>query len=250
MSRYEAYMDSTSLSSLDSSIRVLDIQPADVSPSIRTVRIANIPGALVTNKMVEKSSVTIFFEIHKYSTSDRIAVCQKVHKWAKGTFLTTSDRSGQRLHAVCESYPNPNAKGWTEPLSITFSGYAPPFWEETTAVTKTILGSGTESLVIPGTEEAFVSAAVTVTGSATSMTFTVDGKSIVLSGLTTVANDVIALGYNNQILYVNRNNTSIRDKVTASSADVLKVQCGGTSSLHFESDGTCSCAYSIRGCWL
>ncbi len=250
-SRYEAYMDGTSLSSLDTSIRVLDIQQADVTPTFRTVSIANTPGAIITKQVIDKSAVDIIFEIHKYNPADRLAVAQKVQKWAQGAILTTSDRTNQRLHAVCESFPNPNAKGWTEPLTIRFGGYNPPYWENTTATTATINLYGTETVDVPGNApEALVEATVTASYTITEITFTLNGKTIKLEGLSVANGDTVTMGYNDQILTIKHGSTSVLDKVTSSSADVLKAVCGASNTFGFDADGAAVCVFSVRGCWL
>ena len=220
-SRYEAYMDNVSLSSLDSSILVLDIQPADVTPNIRTLSIANTPGAIVTKKTIDKSAVDIIFEIHKYNPADRLAVAQQIQKWANGSILKTSDRTNQRLHAVCESFPNPNAKGWTEPLTIRFAGYNPPYWEDTTATTVEFALDGTETVAIPGNApESFVTASVAVSTATTEMTFTVNSKSISLTGLSVASGGTVTMGYSNQILTIKHGSTSILNKVSSSNKSI------------------------------
>lgn len=251
ISRYEAYMDGVALSSLDDSIYVLDIQPAVVKPGVKTFKPANAPGAIVTRKDIERSAVTIIFEIHKYNPAERLAICQKVQKWADGSVLTTSDRTGQRLKGICEAYPAATAKHWTAPLSVTIVGYTPPYWENTTATTTTIAVEGTNTVEVPGNApEAFVSATVTASYAITEMEFTVAGKTIRLEGLNVANGDVVSLGYNKQLLQIRHGTTSIVNKVTEDSADVLKVPCGESSAFSFSADGAAVCVYSVRGCWL
>ena len=250
-SRYEAYMDNVSLSSLDDSILVLDIRPGNPTPQIRTNRVAKRNGAQTGDKYFEKSSVEIVFEIHEYSISDRMEICQKVQKWANGNILETNDRTGQRLVCVCEEYPTVTAKDWTEPISMTFSGYCPPFWEDKTPTTKTLAyNADPDTVNVPGNApETLVSATVTASEAITSMSFTVDGHEIELSGLSVASGDTVTIGYTKQIMYVRHNNSSILDKVTAQSADVLKARCGTANSFAFSADGSASCVFSVRGCW-
>ena len=248
-SRYEAYIDGTSLSSLDSSILVLDIQPGDIAPQYRSVRRAKRPGMIITDSYIDKASVNILFEIHKYSTSARLEVCQKVQKWANGAVLKTNDRPTQQLNVVCESYPAPNAKNWTEPLTVAFAGYNPPYWEDITATTVNVTTTS-QTVSVPGNApETLVSAVASVQASATTITFTVDGKSITVNNLETDSGDTITLGYDDGILYIRQGTVSILDHVTTSSADVLKTRCGADNTFAISSDGVVTCAYTLRGCW-
>jgi len=251
-SRYEVKMDGVSLAAQDSSICVLDIQPGAVSPQYRTSRAANRHGARVDDLYVEKSVVKVLFEIHKYSIADRMEVCQKVQKWARKGILTTNDRAGQRLHAVCESFPAANAKSWTAPLEVAFAGYFPPFWEDDTETTVTVSSGQSTSKNIPGNApETLVSAVVTAGAALDSMTLTVNGKSLVLSGISVSTGGVVTVGYDGYgDLFVRNGNTSILNKVTAASADDLRVPCGTDNvPFAFASSAAATCVYKLRGCW-
>jgi hypothetical protein len=251
-SRYEAKMNNVSLASLDDSILVLDIQPVPVAPQYKTIRTAGANGAIVRDPYYEKSSVNILFEIHEYDIADRMEICQSIQKWASAGILTTNDRDGQQLNAVCESFPTVNAKSWTEQLSMTLSGYKPPFWEDATATTQTVTVSGDEvSVGVPGNvAETLVSATVTASASISTMTFNVGEKTIILSGLSLSSGDVVELAYDNGILFIRKGYDSLISKVDDSSDDVLSAKCGESVTFDFTADGAASCEYSFRGCWL
>lgn len=246
ISRYEAYMDGKALSSLDPSIYVLDIQYGDVQQSVSTRAVAGRAGARVIKKRFERSSVTIIFEIHEYDTVKRQSVCNKVQKWADGSILSASDRPGQQLRCVCESYPKVNAKGWTEPVSMTFSGYNPPYWEnENETIIKT---TSSKKVYIPGNApETLVSAVVTANSSISALTITTGVKSFVLT-VSAVQNDKIYIGYDeNNILYIKKNTTSILGNRTGD--DDLTVPCGEFSTFSVSADASVSAEFRVRGCW-
>lgn len=248
ISRYEAYMDGIALSSIDPAIYVLDIQPGEVRQSVRTSQIARRAGARITDKRFESTSVSIVFEIHEYDTVKRQEICQKVQRWANGSILTVSDRPGQELKCVCEVYPKANAKTWTEPLTVGFTAYNPPYWQESIDTSLTVTSS--TSVYIPGNApESLVSAVVTVGASLSSATLAVGSKSIVLSGISASANDVIYVSYDEDyILSIKLNSTSILDKRTADSADDLVAKCGEYNT--FSVSSNLSAVFSTKGCWL
>lgn len=251
-SRYEVKMNNISLASIDSSILVLDIQPGQAAPQYKSFRIANMNGAIVREPYYEKSTVNVMFEIHKYNIADRMEVCQKVQSWANGGTLTTNDREGQQLNVVCEAFPVVTAKNWTEPLTISFAGYNPPFWEDATATTQ-IVASSDESVsaAVPGNiAETLVSATVTASESISTMTFNVGEKTIILGGLELSTGDIVVLTYNNGILSITSGFNSLLANVDPSSDDNLTAKCGENVTFDFTADGEASCEYSYRGCWL
>lgn len=250
ISRYEAYMDDTSLSSLDNSIYVLDIQYGEVNKQISTTKVAGRVGSKISKNEAQSTSVTILFEIHDYDTVRRNAVCQKVQKWANGSILTVSDRPDQRLKCVCESYPHVNAKSWTEPLSVTFVGYNPPYWEEMDETEATYTDTE-QSVFVPGNApSSLVSCNVTISSSLTSIKLSVGSKFIQLTGLSTSANDVIEIGYDeNNIMFITLNDSSILNKRTAASADDLTAVCGEYNTFKAETTGSVTAVFTTRGCW-
>lgn len=247
ISRYEAFMDGIPLSSVDPSVYVLNIQPGDNNPEIRTSKVAGRAGARVIRKEHNSLPVNILFEIHEYDTVKRQAVCQKVKSWANGRILSVSDRPDQRLRCVCESYPNANAKEWTEALTVGFTAYNPPYWENARETIVTTTSSKTA--FVPGNApETLVSAVVTVNSSISSLTLTTGVKSLVLS-VSAVQNDKIYVGYDdNNILYIRKNSTSILGNRTGD--DDLTVPCGDQATFSVSSNGNVTAEFRVRGCWL
>lgn len=248
--RYEAYMDGTALSSLDPSILVLDIQP--VAPQINSTfaSLANRPGSMVMRRKKASASVQITFEIHEYNIAKRQSVCQRVAKWADGAILVTNDRPDQRLHCICEQYPVVSAKGWTEPITMTFTGYLIPYWEEANPVTVSLTGTDEETTVyIPGNAgEALVSATVKANASVSSFTLTVGDTSITLSGLSMAANDTVTIAYDeNLIQSIKKGNTSILDKRTG--ADDLLAKSGEMVDFSIIASASVTATFTVRGCW-
>lgn len=247
ISRYEAWVDGVALSSIDPSIYVLDIQPGENNPSIRTSKVAGRAGARVTKRVHESLSVNVIFEIHEYDTVKRQAVCNKVKAWANGKFLTVSDRPDQQLRCVCTNYPSANAKAWTEPLTIGFAGYNPPYWEDKKeTVIKT---TSSKSALVPGNApETLVSATITVGASISSLTVQTGVKSLVLA-VSAVSGDKVYIGYDdNNILYIKKGTTSILDKRTGD--DDLSVPCGAFSEFSVAASGSVTAEFRLRGCWL
>lgn len=249
ISRYEAYMDGEALSAVDSSIYVLDIQYGSPSYAIQTSKVSGRPGARVVKKESESTPVTILFEIHEYDTAKRQAVCQKVQKWANGKILAVSDRPNQQLRAVCQNFPVINAKAWTEPVSMTFIGFNPPYWEEKNQTLVKITGaSGNKKAFVPGNAgKALVELTVKANASASGFTAAVAGHQLtVLVQMAT--NDTVTISYDeNMIQSIKKGNTSILDKRTG--ADDLLAVSGETNTFEISSDASVTATFAVRGCW-
>lgn len=252
ISRYEAYMDGTALSSIDPTIYVLDIQPADPSPKYTLSGVARRDGSVIENTYYEKAAVAVEFEIHEPDPAKRELTCQKIRKWAKKGILQVSTKPGQRLDCVCESFPVANAHTWTEPIQMSFAGYNPPYWEELNPTTVTLSGeSDSGSVYVPGNaDKAFVWADVACTNAITEITLTVGNTSMKLTGLSTEADDHIYVGYSKGYLYIKKNTVSIMDKRTAASSDDLIADCGVISSFSFSASASVSVTFKVRGCWM
>ena len=251
-SRYEAYMDGTALSSLDSSIYILNIQYGGVKKNIRTSKVAGRAGARITKQETESNSVTILFEIHEYDIADRQEVCQSICKWADGSVLTVNDRTGQQLSVVCEQYPAVSAKDWTEQLSVTFTAYNPPYWQDSTVTSFSLTGTeaSTTQSISGNAPETLVSVKVTASESVNALIVSSGSKIISLSNIGALAGDKIYIEYDsNNILYIRKNSTSILDKRSATSSDDISVPCGGSSSFYMAADGSVTAEFSYRGWW-
>lgn len=254
MNRYEAYMDGESLSSIDPKICLLDIQYSQVSPNISTFKVNRRHGALISRTSFNECSVTILFEIHEYNTRKRINILQNIQRWARGTILTVSDRPGQRLRCVCKDFPTLNTKGWTDSISITFVAYQLPFWEEANATTFTMSGtSGESSVYVPGNApESLVSASLTCSsGTLSTATLTVNGKSMVLSELAAATPSTVVISYDDDmILHIRHNNVDALGYRTPASVDDLLAVPGKFNTFAFSADQSISLTYTVRGLWL
>lgn len=252
-SRYEAYMDGVALSSIDPSIYVANILPGEIAPSFTLKDVAGRNGSIIAREKYAKTTVDIVFEIHEYDIAKRQRICQMVQMWAEGSVLKTSDRPGQYLKCVCERFPVVDAKNWTNPVTMTFAGYTPPFWQEENAVTVSLSGtSGSASKYIPGNvKEALVSAVLTANAGISSFSLTVGDTTLNFSELSLSSGDTVTIDYDEHLfLRIRSGNTSLMGKRTAASADELIARCGRPNSFSFTSSGGASVVFTVKGWWL
>lgn len=255
ISRYEAFMNGVALSTICEDLAILDIEYESPAKNAKTAVLAKRNGSVITQERYENGTVTITFELHLYSTAERMLACQKVAEWAMiGGILKTSDRPGQRLRCICEQPPIiTSAKRWTDPLSVVFSAYVIPFWEEDIPAKKTISTADSGAvLYVPGNVgEALADVTVSPVAAVTSVTVTAGDKHITLSDINIPAEQAIKLYYDdNAILHIESNGTSLLNKRTADSSDDISFPCGKRTAIGITASATATATFSARGLWV
>lgn len=143
-------------------IVILDISYArpEFNKAIETA--GDNDGGVITRSYRQKASVTVTFGLYIYDVVDRFNVCQIIKSHARMCkTVKTNDRVNVALeNCVCDQYPEiESARDWTKPLTMTFSSYAFPYWQEDQgdkpyASTRTLAGTGNAvnsmSIYIPG----------------------------------------------------------------------------------------------------
>lgn len=253
ISRYEAILNNAPLSGISPDILILDIRYTPPAIENETYTVAKRQGARIRRRYVGKSTVVIDFAIMAYDTRRRQEICNSVAKWAKnGGILWTNDRTDQRLKCVCDAFPTiTSALKWTDTLSITFSAYAIPFWEEIIPATLSLTGtSGSGRLYVPGNVDgALVEATIKVNKAINSVTLTANDTSITLAGISIGAGNTIVISYDDDgIQSIKNGTTSLLDKRTGS--DDLLANCGVVNALSFSAYASVTVDFKVRGLWL
>lgn len=254
ISRYEAFLNGVSLQSISPDILIHDISYGAPVFQDDTYSVAKRNGARLFRRSFDSISVTIKFEIHAYSVANRQAICQAVCMWAKGGGqLKTNDREGLFLQCVCSQFPTiESARNWTDELTIAFTAYTFPFWQDV-AQTSIALSSGTSgstSKFIAGSADgALVEASVKANASLSSVSLTVNGRTLSLTGLSVASGSTIVISYDTDgIQSIKVGNTSLLNK--RSGADDLLVNCGASNSFSFSASASVDVTFVVRGIWV
>lgn len=261
ISRYEAYVDGIALSSIHPAIYVEDIKYQEPNVQYRTNTFGYRDGAIIDSRYMDKSSATISFSLRLYDTVERQKVLGQINKWANGSALKTSDKEGLQLECVCDKYPViGSAKKWTDILSVTFSAYAIPFWQDAIPTTANITGTvqqdgilrGAGSFIVPGNAgNAYCAVDVTAGSALTALSVYCGDTQLALEGVNIPAGAVVKFGYDkNGILRITCNGTSLLDRRTPISSDNLLAVCGKVNHIGFAATATAVARFSVRGCWL
>lgn len=248
--------------------RIVLLNIGYTAPEIsRTIETAgDVDGGIITKTYRQKATVTVTFGIYIYDVADRFAVCQHIKTLAsKGGTIITNDRPGQELdNCVCEQYPEiDSAKDWTAPLTMVFSAYAFPYWQEQEATVRSLTGKKTSATTyVPGNapnamtivdflvNEAYSASAVTTVVS-------INGKSIKLY-YAFKKNNYCVIDYdsNNNLrvrVYdtpTSTKYTSILSSVADTSSDKLLAKPGANNTVSIDAAKGITATFSVRGAWL
>lgn len=253
ISRYEAYMDGVALSAVNPNLLILDIQHELADVEYEYEHLANRAGSFITEGKQEGSSVTIVFQLRLYSISERQTACQEVQRWAKGKILETNDRPGQRLWVKCTTLPRiTSALNWTEEISMTFTAYEHPFWEEVTPSVLSLTGtSATGILFVPGNvSEALIEVtAVPGSGTLNTLSITVGDNTMEFSSLGATVSNELSITYDDRLIQsIKVSNSSAMSKRTG--ADDLLAVCGTNNTVSITAGTSATVTLSARGLWL
>lgn len=253
ISRYEATLNGVALSSIHPNILILDVNYQPPETEFSTYTVAKRQGARIHREVINSLSVSISFEIHSYSTMERQQICGMVSLWAKdGGLLEINDRPGQRLRCVCSEKPTiQSVRNWTDPVNVTFTAYALPFWEERDYAEKAFSAgtSGDGFLNVPGSVDgAMIEVDIVANATLSSISLSANGRTMVLSGISVSSGNTIKISYtDDMILQIKVGNTSLLNK--RSGADDLIAKCGGLNSVSFSSNASATVTFKTRGLW-
>lgn len=257
MTRYECALNGIALSGVSPAIYVTDIAYNAPKMENTAVSLAGRPGQRIMRRSVQSSSVTISFEIHEQDTARRNAICQQAQEWAAGGgYLTTRDRSEQRLSVICDTPPViGSALRWTDKIKMVFTAYDFPFWEDEEPQSVTISGSsGSASLYAGGyAAPVYVTAKVVNTSNSAlgSLTLTAGDTAMTLKGIALPAEKTLTIDYiDGHILRIATDGVSVLRNRTDGSSDDLRLPAGQRGQVTVSANTSVTAVFSARGLYL
>lgn len=254
LTRYMCAIDSIGLQDIDPTIFITDIQ--ETTPKIRTetVRNAFYDGLRLMRVNRQSLSVSVTFCVREYDTDRRKAIAEKACDWAKDGWLTINDRPGQRLWVVCDKLPViTSALKWTDALTIGFTAYAMPFWQETYPASATYTGkNGSVNIIPSGNLDCYLEAEIVATGgTVNTLTITVNDRTFSFSGLGLPKNQTLSIGYDaeNHLQFMRVGGTSVLSKRSAVSADDLLLHPKRANAISLTADTEVRATFKARGLW-
>lgn len=253
--RLEAYMNGIPLTSLGR-IVITDIRHSPAKQTVTTTTIAKANGERVLERRWSQAEVSITFVIDGDSPSERQELCQSIAAWAKNGILQTSDRYGQQLRCICTDPPKiQNTVSRAERISMVFTAYQQPFWEEEFPTMVTLGGTaGESSIFVPGNVDDLTVIevdAAPISGTLDDLTLTVGEHTITLEGLGATVSSPLKIAYTDQMIQsITVGQASAMSKRTRSSADDLLAAIGEQTAISMTANVSANVRFSVRGKWL
>jgi len=254
--RYEVCLNGISIRDRDPRIIVTGIAESPPKEKTEDTSLGYTHGTRLTKTVRQELSVSVAIVIKETDMRKRDAVYEVIRKWGRASgYLTISAREGQRLY-IEEMGIKASGKKWTETITLVFTAYAKPFWENIAAYgasISTAAASGTASLFAPGNaDECTVDAEITaVGGTLTTLTVTVGGSSMSFTGLGIAAGSKLTISHTaTGLLAIKSGETSLLAKRTAASDDDLIAAPGASNDVGFDGNATCTATFRTRGRWL
>lgn len=255
MGRQEAWLNGLPLSTINPSIRILDISYASTSLDVSNFQKGFNSGQIILDERRDLYTVTVSFLILEYNTQRRTAILQDIARWAAtGGKLECSDRPMQFMTVKCDTLPVLNsALRWTNTISMVFKAYGMPFWQNDDVIRYKVAGT---SQVIQafdnGIIDGYPEVELTVSsGTLTTVTLSCDetGTSMTFSGLSIGAGGTFVLTHDPEtwLLQVTGAGQSVYSKRTADSSDELRTKAGVRNTIRVQTDASVTGQIYIRG---
>lgn len=250
----EAWMDGVALSSVGA---IILSEFYDDAPTLE-ITAAPIPGRYGQRMTARnRTELTVSLAVYVRNLHDlptRTRTVEALAKWASGSILEVNSRPGRRLHVTGTSIPAVGAtRNYAQEIRMEFTAYEIPYWEDVMEAQGSATGTTDDiTLFVDGTAPD-TPLLVTVTPSAaalTSCTLAIaGGDAIALTGINIAAGSSLVIGVDEaDRMKAMSGTTSLLRYRTG--ADALRVKCGQTSTLSFETNTSCAVTVAARGRWL
>ena len=252
ITRCTCALNGQGLQDIDPAICVTDIRESVPAMTFAAAANARRDGSRLLRAQRQSLSVRITFEIHEYDAARRKAIAVRACDWAREGFLTVSDRPGQRLYAVCDQLPAiPSALQWTDQLTVGFTAYALPYWQDAVPIRAAFRGTAGETCLIPGgTAPCFLEAKIEAAeGTVNAMTVAVNGRAYRFADLNLQKGQAFEIGYEDgsQRQFMRIGDRSALRCRTADSADDLPLLPRTRNNIAVTADGPVNAQFYGRG---
>lgn len=251
MTPYQVWLNGLSLQDVNPSIRITDVQELAPSQLTTTAAMAAGDGLRLLRHARQSLSVAVCLTIREYSMTRRKEALAAVLAWARpGGWLTLGDRPGQRLNVVAQVLPSlQSAMRWTDALTLRFTAYEVPFWEE--SIPTHILPG--RRIHLPGNGPAApVDFCWTAPGGSVSLRVQTPLSCIQLDSLPTAAGQKLMLTHAGGVPIITLDGKDVLAYRTADSSDDLLLPSGETSTVEVTANGAPTQGFTLtaRGRWL
>ena len=187
------------LDKLDDSIVIKSVDVGVPHENSSTADKMGAWGQIQTNQHWQSLDVTVVYaiDIPKTDMVRRREVFDMVNAWAQPKkWLRTNQMEGRRVYIDKVVYPSGgDFRNWLNEYTLTFRAYSVPFWQDENPVEirKNRTNNGSVQIQVGGTAPGVLDISFeNVSGAQnTNVTFTVDGKELILSGVKLSASETL-----------------------------------------------------------
>lgn len=246
--RFTCALDGAPIEGVHAGLRVTDM--TELAPRMRTVTQPSAGhGLRLLRRVRESLTVRVNFIIPEYDPARRRDALTQVSRWAaKGGWLTTSERPGQRLRIDYCTVPVMSALGWSDEVDLEMTAIAVPFWETEAEAEVAVTGSGVLSL--PGSAEGCpVHVTVMNAGTAplTTVTLSCGDTQMTFEGLELSPGGLMEISENAGVLTAWAEGASVLPCRTAGSHDLLLAAGGRDNPVSAAGDQAVTATFRARG---
>ena len=255
--KHRVALNGTQLDSLDNRILIQSVDEAAGKDEISAVDIGGADGQRITNKRRKTLDVTVKFSINSRDMATRSTILDTVNAWAYGGgTLTLNNRTNKNLTVELAQAPGGGDQfKWTSEYTIVFRAYAVPYWQDTTATTKTLTqgSTGSNTITMPGSAGSIADITVQNKSGSTldSVTATINGYTMSFNDLGLANNGTLTLDHviigSKYVLRAKIGNTSVLGKRTG--ADEFKTK-PGANAISYTAEGAVIVSVSAKGRYL
>ena len=243
-------LNGVDFSGLDEKLYIEDITEK-VSISMETDKRPGHGRAPLNSPAHETLQITIRFMVKEFNGAARASVVAAVQAWACAGWLTVAHRPLQRIFVYPTSFPDFSAWQRTNRMEITFTALGEACWQDISPVTVSSSGSSQTLTITPtGTETCYLEAEITPSDTLSSVSITVNGRTLTLSGMSIAADKTVRIHYDeDHRICIDSDGVSLLEYRTGTSADDLLLVPKTANTITAVFNVSCSCAFMARGMW-
>lgn len=256
--RFSVWLNGRGLQDVDETVFVLDVAEPAPEEDKQTATTA-APGSILLSRVRRALSVTITLCVREYDIARRRAIVDEIRTLCvSGGWLEINERPDQRLWVVCDTLPAiDSSQRWTENLTIVFTAYSAPYWQQKIPTRTRVSVATTYGVVnirpIGNAEETPLQAEITASTETANIVKIVldDNRQIVFDALGLAAGKTLSIGHDGYgRIFATIDGVSVLSKRTADSADDLIVPSGKNTKILLQCDKACTATFSSCGRWI
>lgn len=211
------------------------------------------PGLRVLGFKRTRLNVRIDFVLKDINNlSARSAALDAVNTWATDGLLYLSNKPGKQLPIIITKHAALNAmRDYTQVYTVECAAIGCPYWQNVSMSTAAVSGSsGNVALTVSGNLENMpLEFSLSGSGGLSSLTVSLNGKSMSFSGLSVPAGTPLILRYDeNMLQWITAGGGSVVSSRSGTSADDLFAH-PGSNTISFSANTSLSGTFRVRGLW-